>query len=402
MQEDLFDKDMGLDLLMNPKKMTGDNMSIISSQNSANDDASSVKSFDNIVGARERRVSRSPSDTSGSEISIGEESFSDTASQRSYVSKKSSSSSRSSSIVQRRPKVSEEEILNAKREILYQFDRLEKKGVRLPRKFTMSSSLEEMKQEYDRLKRDKDIDLSVKFQKKTMITIVSGIELMNNYFDPVGAKLDGWSENINENLDDYDDIFEELHDKYKGKAKMAPEVRLLMMLGGSAFMFHMTNSMFKTQMPGLEQVLKQNPELAKQFAAATANTMKQNTSNPMMSGLGGMFSSMFGGGGDGGGGGMGGILGSLFGGGNKQSMGMGGMNMNMNMGDAEEYTAPRPKMKGPSDMEDILREMENNDDRMEMMSTVTESEIADDASINNLLMNKKGKKGGGRKINLDL
>jgi hypothetical protein len=117
----------------------------------------------------------------------------------------------------------------------------------------------------------------------------------------------------------------------------------------------------------------------------------------MMSGLGGMFSSMFGGGGGGaGGGGMGGILGSIFGGGgNKQSM-------NMNMG-AEEYTAaPRPKMKGPSDMEDILREMENNDDRMEMMSTVTESEIADDASINNLLMNKKGKKGGGRKINLDL
>lgn len=394
MQEDLFDKDMGLDLLMNPKKMSGDNISVISSQN---DDASSVKSFDNIVGARERRVSRSSrSETTESEISIGEESFSEVASERSYVSKKSSSSSRtSSSIVHRKPKVSEEEILNAKREVLYQFDRLEKKGVRLPRKFTMSSSLEEMKQEYDRLKRDKDIDLSVKFQKKTMITIVSGIELMNNYFDPVGAKLDGWSENINENLDDYDDIFEELHDKYKGKAKMAPELRLLMMLGGSAFMFHMTNSMFKTQMPGLEQVLKQNPELAKQFAAATANTMQQNTSNPMMSGLGGMFSSMFGGGG-GGGGGMGGILGSIFGGGgNNQSM-------NMNMG-AEEYTAaPRPKMKGPSDMEDILREMENNDDRMEMMSTVTESEIADDASINNLLMNKKGKKGGGRKINLDL
>jgi hypothetical protein len=396
MQEDLFDKDMGLDLLMNPKKMSGDNISVISSQN---DDASSVKSFDNIVGARERRVSRSSrSETTESEISIGEESFSEVASERSYVSKKSSSSARtSSSIVHRKPKVSEEEILNAKREVLYQFDRLEKKGVRLPRKFTMSSSLEEMKQEYERLKRDKDIDLSVKFQKKTMITIVSGIELMNNYFDPVGAKLDGWSENINENLDDYDDIFEELHDKYKGKAKMAPELRLLMMLGGSAFMFHMTNSMFKTQMPGLEQVLKQNPELAKQFAAATANTMQQNTSNPMMSGLGGMFSSMFGGGGGGaGGGGMGGILGSIFGGGgNKQSM-------NMNMG-AEEYTAaPRPKMKGPSDMEDILREMENNDDRMEMMSTVTESEIADDASINNLLMNKKGKKGGGRKINLDL
>jgi hypothetical protein len=412
MQDDFFDKDMGLDLLMNPKKMASDNISIISSQSSVrdrdrerererernrdrDDDAHSVKSFDNIVGARERKVARS--ETSESDISIGGESFSESGSERSHVSKKSSSSSRSSSVVHRKTRVSEEEILNAKREILYKFDRLEKRGIRLPRKFTMSSSLEEMKQEYDRLERDKDIDQSVKYQKKTMITLVSGIELMNNFFDPVGAKLDGWSENINENLDDYDDIFEDLHEKYKGKAKMAPEIRLLMMLGGSAFMFHMTNSMFKTQMPGLEQVLKQNPELAKQFAAATANTMKQNTTNPMMSGLGGMFSSMFGGDTQGGGG-VGGILGSIFGGGK-------GIKPSMDIGDPDDYvvpSAPRPKMRGPSDMEEILREMENNDDRMEMMSTVSESDMADDSSINNLLMNKKGKKGGGRKINLDL
>ena len=400
MQEDLFDRDMGLDLLMNPKKK-GDNMSVISSKSSAQDfDNLSVRSVEvprNIVDATERHVSRSVSDES--EISIGEDSFTESlasGSERSYISKKSASSG-SDSVVQRKPRASEEDILNQKREILYQFDRLEKKGMRLPRKFTMSSSLEEMKQEYDRLKRDREIDNSVKFQRKTMITVVSGIELLNNYFDPLGAKLDGWSENINENIDDYDDVFEELHEKYKGKAKMAPEIRLLLMMGGSAFMFHMTNSMFKTQMPGLEQVLKQNPELAKQFAAATANTMQQNTSNPMMSGLGGMFSSMFGGGG---GGGAGGLFGGLFGGGNKQSA----QNVAQSMDDFDMPSPSqraRPKMKGPSDMEDILREMEMNDanDRMEMMSTVTDSEIADDSSINNLLMNKKK---GGRKINLDI
>ena len=397
MQEDLFDRDMGLDLLMNPKKK-GDNMSVISSKSSVQDfDNMSVRSVEvprNIVDATERNVSRSVSDES--EISIGEDSFTESlasGSERSYISKKSASSA-SDSVVQRKPRASEEEILNQKREILYQFDRLEKKGMRLPRKFTMSSSLEEMKQEYDRLKRDREIDNSVKFQRKTMITVVSGIELLNNYFDPVGAKLDGWSENINENIDDYDDVFEELHEKYKGKAKMAPEIRLLLMMGGSAFMFHMTNSMFKTQMPGLEQVLKQNPELAKQFAAATANTMQQNTSNPMMSGLGGMFSSMFGGGG---GGGAGGLFGGLFGGGNKQSPTQAMDDFDM----SASSQRTRPKMKGPSDMEDILREMEMNDvnDRMEMMSTVTESEIADDSSINNLLMNKKK---GGRKINLDI
>lgn len=399
MQDD-FDRDMGLDLLMNPKKKAGsDNISVISSRSSRSirdNDNMSVKSVEinpNIVGINEN--------VDESDISLDDGDFTESlasGSERSYVSKKSGSYNTSSgssessessrNVVHRKPKVSEDEIMNAKREYLYQFDRLEKKGIRLPRKFTMASSLDEMKQEYDRLKRDKEIDTSVKFQRKTMITIVSGIELLNNMFDPVGAKLDGWSENINESIEDYDDVFEELHEKYKGKAKIAPELKLLMMLGGSAFMFHMTNSMFKSQMPGLDQVLKQNPELAKQFAAATANTMQQNTSNPMMSGLGGMFSSMFGGGG----------LSGLFGGGKSQAPPQ-----------QETYQAPppqqRPSMKGPTNMEDILREMEIQDtsDRVEMLSTVTESELselADDASINNLLMNKKSRK--GRKINLDI
>jgi hypothetical protein len=383
--------DLGLDLLMNPKKklsslssmssLSGsDNLSVISSKHSEDlaDDVVSVRSIPVMMKSKSAASSVYDDDTMSSVSSS-------TASKRSRRSRKSSTTDiESLANVVQRSRMSEDDVINAKREILYQFDRLEKKGYRLPRKFTMASSLDEMKQEFERIKRDKDIDASVNFQRKTMITVVSGLELLNNYFDPVGAKLDGWSESINENIDDYDDIFEELHDKYKGKAKMAPELRLLMMLGGSAFMFHMTNTMFKTQMPGIDQVLKQNPELAKQFAAATANTMQQNTSSPLMSGLGGMFSSMFGGGGNNQG--AGGLFSGLFGGGNSPP---------------PQPQATRPKMKGPSGMDDILREMEGGDDRVEMMSTVTDSEMGDDSSINNLLMNKKNTR-KGRKITLDI
>lgn len=423
MQDDLFDKDMGLDLLMNPKKRAGsDNMSVISSSSARSHqparppppthsfgsmgmgemgaDVVSVKSVDISPSASASVVSGEDSGGSG-ELSVDGGDFSETGSEGSYLSRSSAHRRDHRSHQQshgdyheghRQPRVSEEEVMNAKREYLYQFDRFEKKGIRLPRKFTMASSLDEMKQEYERIKRDREIDGSIEFQRKTMITIVSGIELLNNMFDPIGAKLEGWSENVNESIEKYDDIFEELHEKYKGKAKMAPELKLLMMLGGSAFMFHMTNSMFKTQMPGMEQVLKENPELAKQFAAATANTMRNNSSNPMMSGLGGMFSSMFGGGG------LSGLFGGL-GGGNAMPQGQ--------MPPPQPSTAaPRPTMRGPSNMDDILREMEVGDggDRVEMFSTVTESElseIADDSSINNLLMNKKPAR-KGRKINLDL
>lgn len=188
---------------------------------------------------------------------------------------------------------SREDVNNAKRDLLYRFDRIEKKGVRLPRRFSMASDLAEMQAEYERLVRDREADAGIKFQKKVLVALVSGVEFLNNRFDPFDVYLDGWGETVNENLDDYDDVLEELHAKYKGKARMAPELKLLMMLIGSAFMYHLTNTMFKSA-PSIGQVVKDNPELMKQFAAATANTMHKSGSDS--TGMAGIFSSFFGGG----------------------------------------------------------------------------------------------------------
>lgn len=189
-------------------------------------------------------------------------------------------------------------VIAQKKELLYQFDRMEKKGMILPRKFTISSSLDEMKQEYDRLKRDKEIDSSIKMQRRILMATASGIEWLNNKFDPVGAKLDGWSDSLYENINDYDDVFEELHDKYKTSTQLPPEIKLIMMMSGSAFMHHMTHTMFKTQLPGLDEILKQNPELAKNLATATSEHMahQQSSAGNLFGSLGGMFSGMFGGG----------------------------------------------------------------------------------------------------------
>ena len=165
--------------------------------------------------------------------------------------------------------------INEKKEILYQMNRLEAKGFQLPRKFSMQSDLEEMKAEYHRIVREKEIDASVRFQRKMLMAMVTGVEFLNTRFDPFDVKLDGWSEQVHENINDYDDIFEELHEKYKSRGKkMAPELRLLMSLSGSAFMFHLTNSMFKsTSLPGVEQVLRNDPDLMKQFQSAAMQQM---------------------------------------------------------------------------------------------------------------------------------
>lgn len=276
-------------------------------------------------------------------------------------------------------KMSSEEILKYKRELLYQFDRLESKGVRIPRKFNMSSDIDEMKNELDRLKNDREIDISIKFQRRMMMAIITGTEFVNNKFNPFDFKLDGWSESVNDSIDDYNDIFEQLHEKYKGKSKMPPELKLLFMLGGSAFMFHLSNTLLKSSMPGMEQVMKQNPDLMKQFASATVNSMAQNNPSQMNSGFGGIISGLFGGGGGPS------ALGSLFG------MGGGG------------NVAPVQQMRGPTNVDDILQEidesrkrnnMNNDNDRIEVMSTISGSEMTelpDDASVSGIFP-RKGKR----------
>jgi hypothetical protein len=129
---------------------------------------------------------------------------------------------------------------------------------------------------------------SVKFQGNMMMAIINGIEFLNNRFDPFDVKLDGWGEQINENITDYDELFSELYDKYKSKATMAPELKLLFQLGGSAMMVHMSNTMFKSAMPGMDDILRQNPDLMRQFQTAAVNSMAG--SSPGFSGfMGGLM-----------------------------------------------------------------------------------------------------------------
>lgn len=153
--------------------------------------------------------------------------------------------------------------------IINKIRRLAAKGIEGNR-MTMVNTLDEIKTEYARLVDSRNLESSIKFQRSTLLTCVTGLEFLNQKFNPLDVNLDGWSESVNENQDDFDEIFEELYDKYKDRTKVAPEIRLVMTLGISAAMCHVTNSFFKSKMPGMDDILKRNPELARQFAQAAA------------------------------------------------------------------------------------------------------------------------------------
>jgi len=298
--------------------------------------------------------------------------------------------------------LSPEETLREKLKLLRQLEELEKKGIQLTKKYTMDSPLAEMKGEFEMIKNEREKKNSIKFQSKMLLAFVSGLEFLNGRFDPFDLKLDGWSEAVNENIDEYDDVFGELHEKYGGKAKMAPELKLLFMLGGSAAMLHMTNTMFKSAMPGMDDIMRQNPELMQQFQSAAMNSMSQ--SNPGF----GQF--------------MGGVMGGpqmgagpmppmgsppvppremrqnpprMPRGGNRPDIAAGrGSDMNDAVNVKDNFgRASRPEMKGPSDLGDILSGLKTkkiNINNKDSQSVVSVSEL--DEMKNDLNRPKKSRR----------
>ena len=170
-----------------------------------------------------------------------------------------------------------EELLKEKFQMLRKLETLETKGISLSKQYTMESSLDEMKGEYEHHYSERERKNSVQFQGKILNTLITGIEFLNNKFDPFDIKLDGLAEQINENIDEYDEIFSELAEKYKSKAKMAPELKLLFQVTSSAIMVHMTNTMFKSSVPGMDDIMRQNPDLMKQFTTAAVKSMEKTT-----------------------------------------------------------------------------------------------------------------------------
>jgi len=66
------------------------------------------------------------------------------------------------------------------------------------------------------------------------------MEQVNTLYNPFDLYLSGWSESMFENISNYDEVFEELHEKYKDVISIGPEIKLLGMVVGSAVMFHYT------------------------------------------------------------------------------------------------------------------------------------------------------------------
>jgi hypothetical protein len=189
-----------------------------------------------------------------------------------------------------KPKETWEDKQKMKQDLLIKIQALEKKGFEFSKKFTMTSNYEEMMFEYQKIKKFVETQAAIKFSRRCLMACVTGLEFLNKRFDPFKLKLEGWSENVMENVDDYDNIFEKLHEKYGGKAQVSPEVELLLTLGGSAFMFHLTNTLLKGNGNGGGGLLAQNnPNFMASMMGAMSQGMKEMNVPPSGANMAQMF-----------------------------------------------------------------------------------------------------------------
>ncbi len=154
-----------------------------------------------------------------------------------------------------------QEIRMKKIELLRKLCEIKAKGFELSKDYDFNSSLEEMEYEYELLRSFVDKRNGVKIFKSGLLQAVSVIEFLNDKYDPFDFHLSGWGEHMSVEVDSWEDVLEEIYEKYKGTGKkMAPEIKLLYLIIASASAFHFSKSHAST-LPGLDTVLASNPGL---------------------------------------------------------------------------------------------------------------------------------------------
>ncbi|NDB85858.1 MAG: hypothetical protein EB127_24635 [Alphaproteobacteria bacterium] len=253
---------IGLDLLTNPA-MSGD----------------ALPSLDNFVlpEFNEPRLVPQPETTGGTETWNGVQNLN------------------ADTFIPSQTRMSDEHVQRKKYETLRKFDRLAKMGVPMRKRFTMDSSLEEMEMELEFIRKEKDMDRSVQQFSEWFVTGMGGLEWSSKNVGMVqafGLQLDGLSEAAQMKVGDMEEDFEELYDLYGDKLRMHPLVRIPIRTCMMVYMVHLTNQMVqKSPIPNLDQVLKSNPDIARQLATAAmqsqSNQRGTNVAPPPMAPRGG-------------------------------------------------------------------------------------------------------------------
>jgi hypothetical protein len=152
-------------------------------------------------------------------------------------------------------------------------------GAQMSRTFKVTDAADDLEAEVllqeailrDRLFEQRTDD-SLRFARKMLLAFTSFTEFMNKRYDPFGIDISGWSDSVMESITDYDRPFKKLIQKYRGTAEMAPELELVVTLGSSMFMFHLSKSLAARMAADMPRVSPKRRRARTQVAVSDASS----------------------------------------------------------------------------------------------------------------------------------
>lgn len=149
-----------------------------------------------------------------------------------------------------------EEMQTKKAYYLGEIERLVKNGVKPLVHLDMSNELNEISGEYHRMKHYYETEVGIRRMRSMLVYSVNFLETFDNNYNLIGD-LDGFSVHTTANINEYDDIFAELYNKYKDKVSMGPELRFLFAFGGSLAQFKAQKKLSNVMLEEQNRVLRE-------------------------------------------------------------------------------------------------------------------------------------------------
>jgi hypothetical protein len=135
--------------------------------------------------------------------------------------------------------LSPEDIRIEKAKLLHQYDSKNKDNMYSNKRLSMMNDLEEIRNEVHYINSKRQMDNSTSTWKTGLMLFVNGCVWLNSYYkDPFDVDLTDWARQMKFDVEKaglYDDVLEDLVIKWSGKVPMAPEMKLVLMMGSSLF-----------------------------------------------------------------------------------------------------------------------------------------------------------------------
>ena len=158
-------------------------------------------------------------------------------------------------VMNRNMSMSKEQVFQEKKHCLVEIRQLRSCGAHFSKHYTFEDDLFSIQEglelariEITQRAKDGRTKSGVRTARRILMAAVSVLEFATKKWNPLKLQMDGFGEYVMSNIDDYDNVFERLLEKYSGKGTMEPELELVIMLGTSAVMFHVSNKFVNNAM----------------------------------------------------------------------------------------------------------------------------------------------------------